>query len=171
MSPAHFLGAISVLKARRSIGRDEDGGIEGLPLQLMIMVAIAGIGMAIILGWMTGLEAPNSIGAVYSSPTELVLEDENGDGMYEGDGISIVITVLDQNGDGLQGATVLLEGMNIVTSEDGKHVHGMTDDAGRVRFSDLSASQVGSSIGFVTVTVTKAGYGTDSNLTIPVIAA
>ncbi|MBM4237280.1 MAG: carboxypeptidase regulatory-like domain-containing protein [Euryarchaeota archaeon] len=156
---------------RRGIGRDKDGGIEGLPLQLMIMVAIAGIGMAIILGWMTGLEAPKSIGAVYSSPTELVLEDDDGDGVYESDGISIVITVLDQNGDGVQGATVLLEGMNVVTSVDGKHVHGMTDDTGRVRFSGLSASQVGSSIGFVTVTVTKAGYGTDSNLTIPVIAA
>jgi hypothetical protein len=72
-----------MLLSLQRLGKDKNGGIEGLPLQLMIMVIIAGVGTAIILGWMTNLQAPNGIGAVYSSPTEIVLEDENNDGIHE----------------------------------------------------------------------------------------
>jgi hypothetical protein len=150
--------------------RDTEGGIEGLPLQLMIMVVIAGVGTAVILGWMTNLQAPNAIGAVYSSPTEIVLQDDDGDGIYENGDISIAITVLDKSGDGVQGASVILDGASLVASEDGKHAHGVTDESGRVEFSGLHASQAGEIIGFVSATVTKNGYGTDSSLTIPVIS-
>ena len=150
--------------------KDREGGIEGLPLQLMIMVVIAGVGTAVILGWMTNLQAPNAIGTVYSSPTEIVLEDDNNDGVHEKDDINIAITVLDQNGDGIQGASVVLDGASLVASEDGKRAHGVTDESGRVEFSGLHASQAGEVIGFVSVTVTKNGYGTDSSLTIPMIS-
>lgn len=150
--------------------RDTEGGIEGLPLQLMIMVVIAGVGTAVILGWMTNLQAPNAIGAVYSSPTEIVLQDDDGDGIHENGDISIAITVLDKSGDGVQGASVILDGASLVASEDGKRAHGVTDESGRVEFSGLHASQAGEIIGFVSVTVTKNGYGTDSSLTIPVIS-
>jgi len=152
------------------VRKDREGGIEGLPLQLMIMVVIAGVGTAVILGWMTNLQAPNAIGTVYSSPTEIVLEDGNNDGVHEKGDINIAITVLDQNGDGIQGASVVLDGASLVASEDGKRAHGVTDESGRVEFSGLHASQAGEVIGFVSVTVTKNGYGTDSSLTIPVIS-
>ncbi len=153
------------------IKRDREGGIEGLPLQLMVMVVIAGIGTAIILGWMTNLQPPNSIGSVYSSPTEIILADADGDGIHTNDGIDVVVTVLDQSGNGIEGASVILRGANIMESEGGGLVHGTTDASGRAEFNDLWASQPGDSIGFVTVTVTKSGYGTDSSLTIPVISA
>lgn len=159
-----------MLDGRRFMRRDGEGGIEGLPLQLMIMVVIAGIGTAVILGWMTNLEAPSTIGAVYSSPTEIVLEDADGDGIHESDDIDIVIRVLDQKGDGVQGASVVLNGAGLVDSLDGTHVHGLTDESGKVEFSGLYASQAGEMIGFVSVSVTKSGYGTDTSLTIPVIS-
>ncbi|MBC7107524.1 MAG: hypothetical protein H5T41_01830 [Methanomassiliicoccales archaeon] len=153
----------------RNIRNDAEGGIEGLPLQLILMVVIAGIGMTVILGWMTGLEAPKSIGAVYATPSEIILTDENSDGLYEKSDLTLTITVVDQNGDPVSGASVVLQGTNIAF-EDGRTAHGMTDASGKVKFSDLSLSQRGTTIGFVTVTVTKSGYGTDSSLTIPVIS-
>ncbi|MBI0584676.1 MAG: carboxypeptidase regulatory-like domain-containing protein [Methanomassiliicoccus sp.] len=154
---------------RKNIRRDRDAGIEGLPLQLMIMVAVAGLGMAIILGWMGGLSAPNGISAVYSSPNEIVLNDSDHDGVFTASGRSITITVMDTKGEPVGGATVVLDGCNLQTS-GGRQVHGTTDDAGKVMFNGLSASQTGKSVGFVTVTVTKSGMGTDNTLTIPVIS-
>lgn len=35
------------------------GGIEGLPLQLMIIILVATMGTAIIVGWMGSIETPN----------------------------------------------------------------------------------------------------------------
>lgn len=140
-----------------------------MPLQLMIMVVIAGLGTAIILGWMSGISAPRSIDAVYSNPSEIVLSDGDHDGIYTGTGISMTITVLDQNGEPVSGATVVLDGCNIATAS-GKQVHGTTDAAGKVVLSGLTASQTGKAVGFITVTVTKSGMGTDSSLTIPVIS-
>ncbi len=135
----------------------------------MIMVAIAGVGTAVILGWMSNLDAPESIGSVYSNPSEIVVTDSNHDGIYQKTGISLTITVLDQSGNGIGGATVVLEGASIGTS-DGKNAHAITDDNGRASFSGLSASQYGNSIGFISVTVAKGDLGTDSTLTIPVIS-
>jgi hypothetical protein len=154
---------------RKNIRRDRDAGIEGLPLQLMIMVVVAGLGTAIILGWMGGLSAPNGIDAVYSNPTEVVLSDGDHDGVYTRSGFSITISVMDKGGDAVKGATVVLDGCNIASS-NGKQVHGTTDDMGKVTFSGLSASQTGKSVGFVSVSVTKSGLGTDNSLTIPVIS-
>ncbi len=154
---------------RKNIRKDKDAGIEGLPLQLMIMVVVAGLGTAIILGWMGGLSAPNGIDAVYSNPTELVLSDEDHDGVYARSGITITISVMDKGGDAVKGATVVLDGCNLVNS-NGKQVHGTTDDMGKVTFSGLSASQTGKSVGFVSVSVTKSGLGTDNSLTVPVIS-
>ncbi len=154
---------------RKNIRKDKGAGIEGLPLQLMIMVVVAGLGIAIILGWMGGLSAPNGIDAVYANPTELVLNDGDHDGIYTGSGMSITISVIDKSGDAVKGATVVLDGCSIMNS-DGKQVHGTTDDLGKVTFSGLSASQTGKSVGFISVSVTKSGLGTDNGLTVPVIS-
>lgn len=153
----------------KNIHKDKDAGIEGLPLQLMIMVVVAGLGTAILLGWMGGISAPNGIEAVYSSPSELVLTDGDRDGIHARSGITLTITVLDKSGEAVQGATVLVDGCNIRTG-DGKQVHGTTDITGKVTFTGLSASQIGKSVGYLTVSATKSGMGTDGSLTIPVIS-
>jgi hypothetical protein len=157
------------MRAFRKLSKDKNAGIEGLPLQLMIMVVIAGVGTAILMGWMGGLSAPNGIDAVYSNPTELILNDKDHDGIFTKTGIAITVSVLDNNGDAVDGATVVLDGANIRTS-DGRQVHGTTDASGKVTFTGLTASQTGKSIGFVTATVSKSGLGTDSSLTIPVVS-
>jgi hypothetical protein len=151
----------------KRLRRDRNGGIEGLPLQLMIMVMVAGIGSAIIIGWMGGLSAPQTISAVIAEPSEIVLTDENGDGIYLSNDIRIVITVSDQDGNAVVGASVSLDGSSI--RDSGHLPHMMTDSNGRASFDGLSAQRSGSGLGFITVTVVKSGMAYSGTTSIPVI--
>ncbi|MGD0817752.1 MAG: hypothetical protein ABR986_05060 [Methanomassiliicoccales archaeon] len=157
------------MRMRTQFKKNRSGGIEGLPLQLMIMVLIAGIGSAVLLGWMGNLNAPQSIGSVTSSPTELVAHDGNGDGVYDARNLDLTISVSDGKGDPVTGATVVLDGCNIARM-DGTRPYGTTDSNGHLTLSNLQVTQTGRAVGFVTVTVTKSGYGTDTSLSIPVIS-
>jgi hypothetical protein len=147
---------------------DRRAGIEGLPLQLMIMVLIAGIGSAILIGWMSGLEAPRAIGSVRATPSEIVVEDLNKDGIFDKSNFDISITVLDGQGDGVSGASVVLDGANL--RKGTAIAHGTTDSAGKVNLSGLSCSLAGDRVGYIHVTVSRAGYGADVTLDVPVIA-
>jgi hypothetical protein len=157
------------MRMRRQFKKNRSGGIEGLPLQLMIMVLIAGVGSAVLLGWMGNLNAPQSIGSVTSTPMEIVAHDGNGDGIYEASSVDLTITVSDGKGDPVAGATVVLDGCNIARM-DGTRPYGTTDSNGKVTLGNLQATQTGKAVGFITVTATKSGYGTDTGLSIPVIS-
>jgi hypothetical protein len=156
--------------SKKGLLNDRSGGIEGLPLQLLIMVLIAGVGTAIILGWMGGLQGPITISAVHASVNEVLLEDEDQDGIFTGEDIEIIITVLDQNGDPIEGASVMLDGGGLLDSS-GKHPHGVTDDQGKVALNGMSASHIGRSMSFVTVTAAKSGISASRSITIPVVCA
>ena len=71
-------------KARKGIGRDRRGSIEGLPLQLMMMVLIAGLGSAMVIGWMGDVQTPTAIGDVATDANEVIMTDPDGDGLYSG---------------------------------------------------------------------------------------
>ncbi len=107
---------------RRKI--DCKGALEGLPLYLIILVVIAGIGTAIIAGWMMGAES-----------TELDHIEIEGAGSDDtvsigGDSEEVTITAYDQNGNGLEGATVTLEGCGVSEIEK-------TNSDGEATFTDL----------------------------------
>src|SRR2546427_1441782 len=53
--------------------RNEGGGIEGMPLQLMIMVIVAGLTLAVVLGWILSIQAPAVIKSVTTSPSTVYL--------------------------------------------------------------------------------------------------
>jgi hypothetical protein len=152
----------------KKLSSNREGGIEGLPLQLLIIVLVAGVGSAIIMGWMGGLEAPGTIGSVQSSANEIVLIDDDGDGVFTSDGLDLVITVLDQGGDPISGASVTLEGAG-VQSADGSRPHALTDDEGKASFEDLTMCRASTSVGFVTVTVAKSGITSTRSVSIPVV--
>ncbi len=138
-----------------------------MPLQLMIMVMVAGIGSAIIIGWMGGLSAPQTISAVIADPSEIVLSDGDGDGIYESDNIGMVITVSDQDGNAVVGASVTLDGSSI---SDGDHMpHRTTDANGQASFDGLSAQRSSRGMGLITVTVVKSGMAYSGSTSIPVI--
>ena len=152
----------------RNVTGDCGGGIEGLPLQLLIMVVVAGLGLTIIMGWMASISVPRSIGEVFVDPGEILVFDSDGDGIYSREGLALTVVVTDQSGDRLEGATVLLEGSNIRTS-DGGPVRGITDSRGRAVFVDLVIEHYGPTLATVTVTVAKGDYGIDSSFEIPII--
>ena len=154
--------------SKKRICGDRDGGIEGLPLQLMIMGIVAGLGTAILVGWMGGLSAPEAIASVNGNPTEILLTDGDGDGTFENNDATLTIIVRDQNGDPVEGASVVLDGCEVRNS-DGSLVYGTTGSDGKLTFDGLSVSHYGDGIGFITVTVAKGGMGTDSSLQVPVI--
>lgn len=152
----------------RRLGSDHDGGIEGLPLQLLIMVVVAGLGLTIIMGWMNSISAPHSIGEVFVNPSEIAVYDADKDGLYTREGLSITVTVTDQSGDRLEGATVVLDGANVRT-KDGSQAMGVTDASGQVTLTGLKVEQFGSKLTTIVVTVAKGDYGLDSSYQIPVI--
>ena len=155
-------------RGKRGLRNDCSGGIEGLPLQLLIMVVVAGLGLTIIMGWMNSIAAPHSIGEIYVSPSEILVYDEDKDGLYTKSGIVMTITVTDQSGDRLEGATVMLDGANIKTKEGGP-VRGVTDSHGQVVLTGLSVESFGTGLTTITATVAKGDYGIDSSFEIPVI--
>ena len=148
--------------------KDKGGGVEGLPLQLIIIILVATLGTAIILGWMSTLGTPPHIGSVNVESDDIVLEKTSGSEHYTDKGY-VRIYITDQDGNGLAGATVVLSGCG-VTTRDGKTVHGVTDANGYVEFKNIHASLRGAKIGFINVEVSKSGYGSDSSVRIAVIA-
>ena len=134
----------------------------------MIVILVATLGTAIIIGWMGSLEAPSQIGSVNVDSSNIILNKTSGSEKYTDTGY-VKIYVTDQNGNGLSGATVVLTGCGIVTKAGGT-VHGVTDAKGYVEFKDLRVSLRGQNIGFVNVDVSKSGYGMDSTARIAVIA-
>lgn len=97
-----------------------------------------------------------------------MVRDLDGDGIYIREGLTLAVTVTDQDGDRIEGATVILEGGSIRT-EDGSPVSGVTDSRGQVVFTDLVVEHFGRTLSTVTVTVAKGDYGIDSSFEIPVI--
>lgn len=142
---------------------DHSGGIEGLPLQLMIIILIATIGTGIILSWMGSIETPKSIGGV-DVLSETVTCDKLGN--IAGD---VEILVTDQDGNPLEGATIVLTGMGVKNAHN-TTVYGTTDSNGTVSFSDLTVTPPGGAYGYLKINVSKTGYGEDSSARIVVIS-
>ena len=149
-------------KAIMRLRKNKKGGIEGLPLQLMIIVLVAALGTAVIVGWMGTIDTPTSIGNVTVESGDIDMNEEtNGN-------ISINISVTDQNGDPLEGVLISLTGCGIRTSENGQ-VYGNSDRNGNVEFTDLTING-GSGVRFISVSASKSGYGEDNTARIAVIS-
>ena len=168
---------ISIHGKGKALRKNRKGGIEGLPLQLMIIIMVATLGTAIIIGWMGNIEEPQSISKVDVESGDINLTKINSTygssasgsfGSYYYPHEDVIITVFDQNGDPLSDATVVLTGLGVTDSE-GRTVHGNTDDNGTVVFKNLRLRMNGH-IGYISVEVSKSGYGENSSCKITVIA-
>jgi len=142
--------------------KNKKGGIEGLPLQLMIVVLVAALGTAVIVGWVGSIDTPTSIGKVTVGSGEIdMIKKTNGN-------ITVSISVTDQDGDPLEGALVSLDGCGIRGLNSSK-VYGNTDRNGNIEFKNLTLNN-GSGIRYVNVSVSKSGYGEDNTIRIAVIS-
>jgi hypothetical protein len=127
--------------------KNKRGGIEGLPLQLMIIILVAALGTAIIVGWMSSIDTPKSIRAVEADPGSI-----NGTS-----DIDVTIKVTDQDGNPLDGATVVLTGYGI-TDGDGRTPNAVTGSDGAAHFAGLNIKNLGSSVGYIDAQAMKPGY-------------
>lgn len=133
------------------------GGIEGMPLQLMIVILVATMCTAILVGWMGSISAPQTIGTLeYES---LYIADDG----YLGD---IEIVVRDGAGNLLEGAVVILDGLN-VTSDGGDAV-AVTDENGVATFKDVRIDPGSGRTGEIAIDVSKSGYSYYGNDTLKV---
>lgn len=129
---------------------DASGGIEGLPLQLMIVILVATMGTAIIVGWMGSIETPKAIGDVSISEVVATMGE---DGSIE----DVIVTVYDQDGNPLEGAIVTLSGYGI--KDGGGDNYEITKPNGTATFQGLSVSYSGNlDLITIEVHVTKSGY-------------
>jgi len=147
----------------RKLNSNKKGSIEGLPLQLMIMIIIATMGTAILIGWMSNIDTPKHIGGVEVVSGDIVL---NGNSTTNG---YIEVYVTDQNGNPLSGATVVLSGLG-VADKNGKTAYANTDSMGRAVFDGLKITLRNSEIGFINVNVSMPEYGENNNTRVAVIS-
>jgi len=147
----------------KKLNRNKKGSIEGLPLQLMIMIIIATMGTAILIGWMGNIDTPKHIGGVEVVSGDIVL---NGNSTTSG---YVEVYVTDQNGNPLSGATVVLSGLG-VADKNGKTAYANTDSMGYAKFDNLKISLRNSEIGFITVNVSMPEYGENNSTRVAVIS-
>ena len=147
----------------KKLSKNKKGSIEGLPLQLMIMIIIATMGTAILVGWMGNIDTPKNIGMVEVVSGDIILE---GGSTYDG---VVEVYVADQNGNPLNGATVVLSGLG-VTDKNGKTAYLNTDSSGYAKFDGLRITLRGADIGFITVNVSMSEYGENNNTRVAVIS-
>jgi hypothetical protein len=115
------------VEMRRAWG--DSGGLEGLPLQLIIMMVIAGIGIGIVVGWLT----------VFSEKplNELVIEDISPEPtkglnvLTEGEEYTITVRALNTDQKPIEGVTITLEGPGVAKI-------ATTDSQGMATFSDVT---------------------------------
>ena len=140
-----------------------------MPLQLMILILIATLATAIIIGWMGNISTPESIGDVTIDESSVTAKARS-DGYYA---ITKQFTVFvtDQDGNPLEDAMVTLSGLGIQNLSSGTTAYKETDKDGKATFGiNTLKLKMSSTTGFVTVNVSKPGYGEDSSCKIVVIA-
>ena len=156
---------------RKALRKYKKGGIEGLPLQLMIIIMVATLGTAIIVGWMGNIEEPHSINKVEVESDSIDLSSSavlKSSGSVYSTNQDVIITVYDQNGNPLEGATVILTGLGVKDLYN-KTPHADTNGDGMVIFKGLKLRMT-ATIGYIDVEVSKPGYGENTSCRIAVIA-
>lgn len=147
---------------------DRNGSVEGIPLQFMIMMIVAVAAVGILGGWMANISTPQSISDV--EVTSGVAECDAEGSFAE----AITILVRDQDGNPLDGATVILEGLGVQIKEgEGDSATYkkavLTTEDGKVSFSGLSITPPKGGFGTLTVNVLKSGYGEFNSTEIVVV--
>lgn len=178
---------------KRAWNKDKHGAIEGLPLYLLIMVIIAVVAVAAILGFM--IQPGQQVGDVKiltgaaGNPqldnVRCTSKQANGDYWYTGNNVysgattsnQIVVEVKNSQGNFMSGATVKIEGLNYIdtktTAGDGRAIFTLQNRANNNPGPISPMLSAGQTSGSLTVTISYPGwFGTSSKTTnIQVIVA
>ena len=93
------------MKFNKRLKGNNDGAVEGLPLQLIIMVAIAAIVLVIVLGWLAPWQSKVNLDALTVTPSSV---DNNNETI-------ITVTAWDTKGNYLEGVVIEVSGSNVET--------------------------------------------------------
>lgn len=135
---------------------DNNAGLEGMPLQLLIIVVIAVMALGIIMSWMGSVnDPPKSI--------KIISVDVDGSGddidLNKGEPDTIEVTVYDQDLKKIDGALVTLDGCGL-DSVSAKTGSEDTDSGTAVFDGSLVELPPGIKTGEIRVTVKKPNYAT-----------
>ena len=93
------------MKISERLTRNKNGAVEGLPLQLIIIVAIAAIVLVIVLGWLAPWQ--NKVDLDVLTVTPLTVDNNNQ--------TTIIVTAWDTKGNYLEGVVIEMSGSNVGT--------------------------------------------------------
>lgn len=132
---------VEEMKLHRKFQKDRAGAVEGLPLQLIIMVAIAAIVIVIILGWLAPWQNKVDLNSLEVSP------------QTADDGVetTLTITAWDTKDNHLEGVVIEATGCNIGT------LVGTTDANGQVTFTITPDIPSGGGTGQISIKGTYTG--------------
>ncbi|MEM3341711.1 MAG: hypothetical protein QW728_03370, partial [Thermoplasmata archaeon] len=123
------------------LAKNNGGGIEGLPLRLLVLIVVAAVGLGILIYWLNDVDdlkaignmyasrpygTPKALSALYAAPADLeaeagrqgrVFADSGGSTSVDG----IYVRVFDEEENGLNGVTVTVEGAGTKGSEVTDH--------------------------------------------------
>ena len=149
----------------RRLRTDRFGGIEGMPLQLLIMVIVAGVALAIILGWVVSLPAPAVIKTVSLGHSSVAIANAPIDSVATRS-YTFTVTALDAKNEPIPNILVTLEGSitagRIAKADGDDNTVDGTASFGSIQFR-LPA---GVASGSVRVTVQKSGFTSPSPLEV-----
>ena len=128
------------------MNKDRKGGIEGLPLQLMIVILVATMGTAVIMGWMGGIDSPHLIKSIGIEENVVVVED----GVI-GD---IHVCVVDESNEPLKGVSVLITNKQV----SGPVTFVSTDSNGRAVLSGWTLENYPKSTVKLNISAYLSGY-------------
>lgn len=93
------------MKKSGRLSRNNSGAVEGLPLQLIIIVAVAAIVMVIVLGWLAPWQNKLDLDTLSVNPASTANEEE----------VAITVTAWDTKGNHLEGVVIEMTGCNVGT--------------------------------------------------------
>ena len=93
------------MKFPERLKRNKSGAVEGLPLQLIIIVAVAAIVLVIVLGWLAPWKNKVDLDTLTVTPSTV---DNNNQ-------ITIIVTAWDTKGNHLEGVVIEMSGCNVGT--------------------------------------------------------
>ncbi|MHC3439437.1 DUF7382 domain-containing protein [Natrialbaceae archaeon A-gly3] len=119
------------MRARRPkyLGGD-DRAIEGLPIRLVIALVVGVAALSVMMSMLGGLDQFDD--------EELYIEFQ-GDGVFE-EGDDVEVTVVDENGNGVEDATVVATEGTARIEGSGDDVVGTSEDDGGVILDDLDTA-------------------------------
>lgn len=125
------------------------GGIEGLPLQLMIVIMVATMGAAVIMDWMGDIDTPHYIRTIGIEENVVIIED--------GSIPDIHVCVLNENNEPMQGVTVYIANTQAVPEDQSQYLL-TTDSKGNATLSGWTLEKYPISSIKLSIVAYKSGY-------------